>query len=52
MKSPNKCLQSARSAPFWRDRFAVFERESSEQSRRKNIKIKHFLKVMELDSSF
>ena len=37
MKSPNKCLQSARSAPFWRDRFAAFERESSEQSRRKQI---------------
>jgi len=38
MKSPNKCLQSARSALFWRDRFAAFERENSEQSRRKKIK--------------
>ena len=37
MKSPNKCLQSARSALFWRDRFAVFECESSEQSRRTQI---------------
>ena len=39
MKSQNKCLQSARSALFWRDRYyAVFERESGEQSRPKQIK--------------
>ena len=54
MKGPNKCLQSARSALFWRDRFAEFERDSKKNWVNKvdANKIKHFETVMELDSSF